>query len=64
MTSYSAKRQHVFGKISGFYGQIPKIDHLPVTEGRLLRANLKNRPFARNRGLTFTGRFQKSTFCP
>ncbi|MDB7642051.1 vitamin B12-binding protein [Ligilactobacillus ruminis] len=41
-----------------------KIAHLPVTEGRLLRADFKNRPFARNRGLTFTGRFQKSTLDP
>ncbi|MBD8999624.1 MAG: vitamin B12-binding protein [Lactobacillus ruminis] len=62
--SYSAKRQHVFGKNSGFYGQISKITHLPVIEGRLLRANLKNRRFARNRGLSFTGRFQKSPICP
>jgi len=30
----------------------------------LLRANFKNRHFARNRGLHFTGRFQKSPFCP
>ena len=30
------------------YGQIPRIAHLPVTEGRILRANLKNRPFDRN----------------
>ena len=29
-----------------------------------LRADLKNRHFARNRGLHFTGRFKKSTFCP
>ncbi|MSB57297.1 vitamin B12-binding protein, partial [Lactobacillus ruminis] len=30
----------------------------------VLRANLKNRHFARNRGLGFTGKFQKSAFCP
>ncbi|WP_420920924.1 vitamin B12-binding protein [Ligilactobacillus ruminis] len=41
-----------------------KIDVLPVTEGWVLRANLKNRRFARNRGLAFTGRFQESSFCP
>nr|WP_225416608.1 vitamin B12-binding protein [Ligilactobacillus ruminis] len=41
-----------------------KIGFLPVTESWLLRANLKNRRFARNRGLAFTGRFQKSPFCP
>ncbi|RGK46837.1 vitamin B12-binding protein [Ligilactobacillus ruminis] len=41
-----------------------KIDVLPVTEGCILRANLRNRHFARNRGLHFTGRIQKSTFCP
>nr|WP_270351780.1 vitamin B12-binding protein [Ligilactobacillus ruminis] len=40
------------------------MDHLPVIEGRLLRANSKNRPFDRNRGPTFTGKSQKSTFCP
>ncbi|TGJ61393.1 vitamin B12-binding protein [Ligilactobacillus ruminis] len=32
--------------------------------GLLLRANLRNRCFARNRGLPFTGKSQKSTFCP
>ncbi len=30
------------------YGQIPRIDVLPVTESWILRANLKNRPFDRN----------------
>ena len=44
------------------YGQISKIAHLTVTEGRLLQANLKNRHFARNRGSTFTGKSQESTF--
>ncbi|RGK47102.1 vitamin B12-binding protein [Ligilactobacillus ruminis] len=47
-----------------FYGQIPEIDVLPVTEGCVLRANPRNRRFARNRGLCFTGKSQKSTFCP
>nr|WP_270624996.1 vitamin B12-binding protein [Ligilactobacillus ruminis] len=37
---------------------------LSVTEGGILRANLKNRLFARNRGLGFTGRIQKTAFCP
>lgn len=46
------------------YGQISKIAHLPVTEGRLLRANPKNRHFARNRRLHFTGKSQKAMFCP
>ena len=46
------------------YGQIPRIDILPVTEDCILRANLKNRRFARNRGLTFTGKSQKAMFCP
>ncbi|WP_288552993.1 vitamin B12-binding protein [uncultured Ligilactobacillus sp.] len=50
--------------MSAFYGQISKIGILPVTEGCILRANPKKRPFARNRGLTFTGKSQKSTFCP
>ncbi|WP_288720608.1 vitamin B12-binding protein [uncultured Ligilactobacillus sp.] len=40
------------------------MDVLPVTVRRVLRADFKNRHFARNRGLHFTGRFQKSTFCP
>ena len=46
------------------YGQIPRIDILPVTESRLLQANPKNRYFARNRRLHFTGKFQKAMFCP
>jgi len=29
-----------------------------------LRANLKNRRFARNRGLSFTGKSKKSPICP
>ncbi|MBD9205230.1 MAG: vitamin B12-binding protein [Lactobacillus ruminis] len=47
-----------------FYGQISKIDVLPVTGGCVLRANPRNRRFARNRGLCFTGKSQKSAFCP
>ncbi|EFZ35496.1 hypothetical protein HMPREF0542_10374 [Ligilactobacillus ruminis ATCC 25644] len=50
--------------MTGFYGQISKIDVLPVTGDWILRANPRNRHFARNRGAAFTGRFQKSTFCP
>ena len=49
---------------SYFYGQITEIDVLPVTEGCFLRADFKNRLFARNRVLSFTGKSQKSTFCP
>ena len=41
-----------------------KIDVLPVTADCILRADFKNRHFARNREAGFTGRFQKSTFCP
>ncbi|TGJ59735.1 vitamin B12-binding protein [Ligilactobacillus ruminis] len=41
-----------------------KIDILPVTGGWILRANLKNRHFARNGNLHFTGKSQKSKFCP
>nr|WP_324250024.1 vitamin B12-binding protein [Ligilactobacillus ruminis] len=41
-----------------------KIAVLPVTGICILRANLKNRHFARNGGLHFTGKSQKSTFCP
>ncbi|WKB71731.1 vitamin B12-binding protein [Ligilactobacillus ruminis] len=37
---------------------------LPVTDGCFLRADSKNRRFARNGELLFTGRFQKSSFCP
>nr|WP_270351560.1 vitamin B12-binding protein [Ligilactobacillus ruminis] len=37
---------------------------LPVTDACLLRADPRKRHFARNRGLHFTGRFQKSPFCP
>nr|WP_235315852.1 vitamin B12-binding protein [Ligilactobacillus ruminis] len=47
-----------------FYGQIPEIAILPVTGGCVLRANPRNRHFARNRGLCFTGKSQKSPFCP
>ncbi|TGJ60480.1 vitamin B12-binding protein [Ligilactobacillus ruminis] len=43
---------------------MPKIDVLPVTGSWLLRAYLKNRRFARNRELAFTGISQKSAFCP
>ncbi|MBD8999105.1 vitamin B12-binding protein [Ligilactobacillus ruminis] len=50
--------------MAGFYGQILKIAILPVTGDWILRANLKNRRFARNRGLHFTGKSQKSSFCP
>ncbi|EFZ34018.1 hypothetical protein HMPREF0542_11877 [Ligilactobacillus ruminis ATCC 25644] len=50
--------------MTGFYGQNSKISDLPVTEGCHLRANLKNQYFARNRGLHFTGRIQKSAICP
>ncbi|MEO2768077.1 vitamin B12-binding protein [Ligilactobacillus ruminis] len=41
-----------------------KIAILPVTENWVLRANLKKRRFARNRELGFTGKSQKSPFCP
>ncbi|WDC83044.1 vitamin B12-binding protein [Ligilactobacillus ruminis] len=37
---------------------------LPVAEVWILRADFKNRRFARNREPHFTGRFQKSLFCP
>ncbi|SFG55682.1 hypothetical protein SAMN02910432_01834, partial [Ligilactobacillus ruminis DSM 20403 = NBRC 102161] len=40
------------------------ISVLPVTADYILRANLKNQYFARNRGLDFTGRSQKPAFCP
>ena len=33
-------------------------------EGCLLRANPRKRHFARNRGLHFTGKSQKTLFCP
>nr|WP_240088713.1 vitamin B12-binding protein [Ligilactobacillus ruminis] len=37
---------------------------MPVTGGCILRANLRNRRFARNGNLHFTGISQKSPFCP
>jgi len=37
---------------------------LYVTEGCLLRANPKNRRFARKRVLPFTGKSQEMAFCP
>nr|WP_080927224.1 vitamin B12-binding protein [Ligilactobacillus ruminis] len=46
------------------YGQISRITVLPVTCDWLLRANLRNRRFARNGDLHFTGKSQKSLFCP
>ncbi|RYS80700.1 vitamin B12-binding protein [Ligilactobacillus ruminis] len=51
-------------RVTGFYGQNSKIGDLPVTEGCHLRADLKNQRFARNRGLSFTGKSQESAFCP
>ncbi|RGK46821.1 vitamin B12-binding protein [Ligilactobacillus ruminis] len=41
-----------------------KIVVLPVTGDWVLRANLKNRHFARNGRLGFTGKSQKSPICP
>ncbi|MGO4955435.1 vitamin B12-binding protein [Ligilactobacillus ruminis] len=49
---------------AAFYGQNSKIGVLPVTSDWILRADLKNQCFARNLGLHFTGRIQKSAFCP
>ncbi|MDB7636462.1 vitamin B12-binding protein [Ligilactobacillus ruminis] len=43
---------------------MPEIDILPVTGICILRANLKNRRFARNGDLHSTGKSQESTFCP
>lgn len=41
-------------------------DKFPVMMGisKNLRANLKNRRFARNGGLAFTGKFEKTRICP
>ncbi|MCI5767976.1 MAG: vitamin B12-binding protein [Ligilactobacillus ruminis] len=36
----------------------------PVTGVCHLRANSRKRRFDRNRGLAFTGKSQKATFCP
>nr|WP_080876837.1 vitamin B12-binding protein [Ligilactobacillus ruminis] len=41
-----------------------KNEDLPVTGICILRANLKKRRFTRNRDLHFTGKSQKSPFCP
>jgi hypothetical protein len=35
-------------RVTGFYGQISKISDLPVTGDWILRANPRNRCFARN----------------
>ncbi|RGK48242.1 vitamin B12-binding protein [Ligilactobacillus ruminis] len=43
---------------------MPKIAVLPVSGCCLLRANPKNRRFARKRVLPFTGKSQKTPFCP
>ncbi|EFZ34017.1 hypothetical protein HMPREF0542_11876 [Ligilactobacillus ruminis ATCC 25644] len=50
--------------MTGFYGQNSKIGVLPVIGDWILRADLKKRRFARNRGLDFTGKSQESAFCP
>ena len=49
---------------SKFTDKVPFLADLSITEGGILRANLKNRLFARNRGLGFTGKSQESAFCP
>ena len=41
-----------------------KNEDLPVTERRILRADLQKRGFARNREADFTGRFAKTEICP
>ncbi|KRM83135.1 hypothetical protein FC25_GL002052 [Ligilactobacillus ruminis DSM 20403 = NBRC 102161] len=46
------------------YGQIPKIDVLPVTEDCILRANPKNRRFARNREAAFYGHIPRIDILP
>ncbi|UWP41214.1 vitamin B12-binding protein [Ligilactobacillus ruminis] len=43
---------------------MPENGILPVTGDCILRANPRKRHFARNRGLPFTGKSQKSPFCP
>ncbi|MGO4955436.1 vitamin B12-binding protein [Ligilactobacillus ruminis] len=50
--------------MTAFYGQNSKISVLTVIGDWILRANLKNQHFARNRGLHFTGKSQESVFCP
>jgi len=37
---------------------------LPVRGSRILRADFKNRHFARKREPDFTGRFEKTAICP
>ena len=41
---------------SKFTEKVPFLADLSVTKGGILRANLKNLLFARNRGLGFTGK--------
>ncbi|HCI89420.1 MAG TPA: vitamin B12-binding protein [Lactobacillus sp.] len=43
---------------------MPGISVLPVAWGWHLRANPRNHRFVRNVGLAFTGKSQKSPFCP
>ncbi|RGK48243.1 vitamin B12-binding protein [Ligilactobacillus ruminis] len=43
---------------------MPRIAVLPVSVCCLLRANPKNRRFARKWVLPFTGKSQESPFCP
>ncbi|MBD9000395.1 MAG: vitamin B12-binding protein [Lactobacillus ruminis] len=46
------------------YGQILEIAVLPVTEDCHLRANPRNRRFARNRGLAIYGQISKNGILP
>ena len=46
------------------YGQILKIEDLPVIEDWVLRADLKKWRFARKREPGVTGRFEKTVICP
>ncbi|AEN77497.1 Hypothetical protein LRC_01690 [Ligilactobacillus ruminis ATCC 27782] len=64
VTYQNGQKRTLYVTGAAFYGQIPEIAVLPVSGCCLLRANPKNRRFARKRVLPFTGRFQKSPFCP
>jgi len=50
--------------VTGFYGQISKIDVLTVTGDWILRANLRNRRFARNQGAAFYGHIPEIDVLP
>ena len=64
ITFETAKKSGCFAIYCESSGFSMQREVLPITGSCILRANLKNQRFARNRRLAFTGRFQKSPICP